>query len=619
MSQAQEAPMDRFCDLVMKGGITSGIVYPPVVQKLAQHYRFKNIGGTSAGAIAAVATAAAEYSRRKGGGEAAFERLGKLPEKLGEKVNGRNTKLFSLFQPAPGCQRLFGVLMSSLNAKGTWHRVRSVLWGLLKCYWPATILAVAASSLAFVLFGALAAAFSLVGLLLVLIGYGMYFDITRNLPSNNYGMCTGMSKAGAEQEAITPWLHGLIQNLAGRAVDDPPLTFGDLWKAPGFPPAWIEPPTGTIIRSIDLRIFTTSLSHGRPFVLPLTNETCRLFFLPHEIEPLLPKTVFTWMLEHSKEYDSNLDRIGSDPERKDAPIGFRELPCGEDFPVLLAARMSLSFPILFSAIPLWAIDYDSKKGERGFERCMFSDGGISSNFPIHLFDSFLPMWPTFGVQLEPKLPARPNMTFLPLRYLEGYGERWNRFANLASVPATRMGGFLSAVVSTMQNWNDNTVSRMPGVRDRVVRVRLNDDEGGMNLNMDPEIITRVAERGALAADDLLARFGLPSSGKPNADGWTDQRWIRLGVTLSMLHKRFVGVGLALRGSGPHAMSFEDIIDRGKGEVLPGAKNMLTDEQATALRISLKAMESFDGALRACEEQFSFDPVPEPDLRVRPSL
>lgn len=56
----------RLCDLVMKGGITSGVVYPSAVCELARLYSFKNIGGTSAGAIAAAAAAAAEYGRRQG-------------------------------------------------------------------------------------------------------------------------------------------------------------------------------------------------------------------------------------------------------------------------------------------------------------------------------------------------------------------------------------------------------------------------------------------------------------------------------------------------------------------------------------------------------------------------
>ena len=38
----------KYCDLVMKGGITSGIVYPNAALALARDYRFKNIGGTSA-------------------------------------------------------------------------------------------------------------------------------------------------------------------------------------------------------------------------------------------------------------------------------------------------------------------------------------------------------------------------------------------------------------------------------------------------------------------------------------------------------------------------------------------------------------------------------------------
>jgi hypothetical protein len=85
--EAGLAPEDRYCDLVMKGGITSGVVYPPAILKLANHYRFKNIGGTSAGAIAAVVTAAAEYFRRHHHGSlAGFERLAQLP-----RISGRKT------------------------------------------------------------------------------------------------------------------------------------------------------------------------------------------------------------------------------------------------------------------------------------------------------------------------------------------------------------------------------------------------------------------------------------------------------------------------------------------------------------------------------------------------
>ena len=54
------AAVMRTCDLVMKGGITSGVVYAGAIAELGRAFRFKRIGGTSAGAIGA-----AELWRRR--------------------------------------------------------------------------------------------------------------------------------------------------------------------------------------------------------------------------------------------------------------------------------------------------------------------------------------------------------------------------------------------------------------------------------------------------------------------------------------------------------------------------------------------------------------------------
>src|SRR5688572_28157099 len=51
------------CDIVMAGGVTSGIIYPGAVSTIARRFSFHSIGGTSVGAIAAAVTAAAEYGR----------------------------------------------------------------------------------------------------------------------------------------------------------------------------------------------------------------------------------------------------------------------------------------------------------------------------------------------------------------------------------------------------------------------------------------------------------------------------------------------------------------------------------------------------------------------------
>ena len=44
---APASRLRRTCDIVMKGGITSGVVYPQAITTLAERYDFKNIGGTS--------------------------------------------------------------------------------------------------------------------------------------------------------------------------------------------------------------------------------------------------------------------------------------------------------------------------------------------------------------------------------------------------------------------------------------------------------------------------------------------------------------------------------------------------------------------------------------------
>src|SRR3954468_4705357 len=111
----------RYCDLVMKGGLTSGIVYPNAVLALAREFRFKNIGGTSAGAIAAAASAAAALGdRRKQAGQAAdpggtagFEGLKIIAGKLASQGF-----IFSLFQPASGARRAYRLLVLLVGDAG---------------------------------------------------------------------------------------------------------------------------------------------------------------------------------------------------------------------------------------------------------------------------------------------------------------------------------------------------------------------------------------------------------------------------------------------------------------------------------------------------------------------
>ena len=50
----------------MKGGVTSGVIYPLALCELAREFRLRNVGGASAGAIAASFAAAAEVGGNYG-------------------------------------------------------------------------------------------------------------------------------------------------------------------------------------------------------------------------------------------------------------------------------------------------------------------------------------------------------------------------------------------------------------------------------------------------------------------------------------------------------------------------------------------------------------------------
>src|SRR3954467_15697507 len=90
----------------MKGGITSGVVYPKAATELARRYKFRKIGGTSAGAIAAAVVAAAEYNRAGEG----FKTVEELPQTLGKKGF-----MLELFRPDTATRPLFNALTGFLK------------------------------------------------------------------------------------------------------------------------------------------------------------------------------------------------------------------------------------------------------------------------------------------------------------------------------------------------------------------------------------------------------------------------------------------------------------------------------------------------------------------------
>ena len=618
-----KAPPDRYCDLVMKGGITSGIVYPGAIVQLSEAYRFNRIGGTSVGAIAAALTAAAEY-RRRHGSMAGFEALAELPQQLAEPVGGQ-TRLHALFQPEPPMRRLFQALFRTLNRTSARQRALAVMTGLLAA-WRAWAAAGAAAGLV------LAALLSALGLsagpvaplLLAIggaatgIGLGIHRDLVA-LVGNGFGLCNGRS-VSPDQPGLLPWLHERIQQLAGRGPDDAPLTFEDLWSAPGYPPPWLDTGTSALAgsaptRSIDLQLFTTSLSQGRPWLLPIDVEAGQLHYRRSELAPYLPASILAHLdaIPQAAPVDDRHPAQAIHAPHAD----LRRLPMAK-LPILVAVRLSLSFPLLLSAVPLWTVDDSSPANRPRLRRCWFSDGGICSNFPMHLFDSFVPKWPTFGINLGETHPdARNRHVWMPTTEAEGARERWEFAWSEDAKPLQALGAFLASIVQTAQTWNDTTSLRMPGVRDRIVHVDLAPGEGGLNLAMRASRIGTMSHYGDAAGALLRERFAADRA-DASTPAWDAHRWVRANTLLTALAGRLRGVGASI-ALDRYCMPMSGQIARARHQPPLPDGEPVTAGQAQALERTLAALAELERAFDAAGGPLPYRPEPRPELKVRPPL
>ena len=612
MTEQQEGAV-HFCDLVMKGGVTSGVIYPRLVAALSGRYRFKNIGGTSAGAIAAGASAAAELGRQRGQ-VGAFDLLARLPEELGAEVpigptgrmgqrDGRGpsrSRLSTLFQPVPALRRHFDVLMGALG-QPRGRAVLSVIGGMVAQHawamvavagvgalllWPHARLLMAAadgvtldggstlavvSSVIGIAVGVALVAASGVALAAALFARGLL----RGLRANGYGLCSGLTPPGSTgPSALTDWLHGYYNQLAGKSIDGPPLTFGELWGP--------DP----LQRRIHLEVMTSAVSQQMVYSIPFRAGTPPFYYDPEEWARLFPPAVMGALAESGGDGgDGGEDGEPFARPRVENAQGrlLRPLPRHGELPVVVAIRMSLSFPLLLSAVPLYAVDWSrdgnqrTQAAARAVEtdderrqlrlratRIWFSDGGIGSNMPLHLFDQMLPSHPTFAVNLKRPHPDHPiasedasnagGRIYLPgndrggrLRYWPepDLVDGWERLAPNAreKAPAAGLASFLWSIVTTMQNWRDESQFPTPGFRDRIVQISQAAQEGGLNLAMPAGTIAALADAGTMAAQRLIARFH--PAGEEGGLGWTHHRRARLTTFLGTMQPATVSLTAAV--------------------------------------------------------------------------
>lgn len=537
------------CDLVMKGGITSGIVYPGAVVELSKRYRFRSIGGASAGAIAAALVAAAQFSGDRSG----FAELARVPETLGATVDGEPF-LLSLFRPDKETKPLFKSGLAFMQSP--WRGIAALLRRFPRFPVLAAVLVVVAVVLGLtgnarwpVVIGVCAVA---PWVLLI----GIAADVLRSfsgLAKNDFGMCRlGPAEGGVQP--LTVWLHELVQKTGGSDAEplEKPLTFGDLW---GLEPL-AEDATDEQRRMfgerrsrlswdmservIDLQVVTTNLTNGRPMRLPVARDRYTgsaedggdLYFDKEEWGRFFPEEIVKHLVDCARaDEPDRREKIRSlEPDLTLVPLA-----TGAELPVIVAARMSLSFPILISTVPLYRVLYLNNE-PYAVRRVVFSDGGISSNFPVHFFDSPLPTRPTFAINLtgfaegEHPDPDRPEQSVRDPAPATGKAvEGWKTLRS--------MGDFAVAIKDAMQNWRDNTQAQLPGFRERIIHIKLDRGEGGLNLAMKEEKITELSNRGKEAGIRLVTLFsGSPAAPAQPTSWWDEHRFTRFRVVMSVLEQ-----------------------------------------------------------------------------------
>lgn len=518
------------CDLVMKGGSTSGVVYPPVIAELSRKYRFSNIGGTSAGAIAAAVTASAEYGRQRGHIDD-FSLLNELSNDLAQ--SGRLLELFRSTAPANlrpvldtllplvsnapqsddqtdanvsgldgsalaladrVAPELLDLLMPAQEAEQpaddtVSKTLNRVLSGLAQTHPEAhaagadagmlagsrigqyLVIAALILSIMFALPMFIARAtlagwimWAVIAVILVLGAFWLgrklssagesiggslvaVVDILRlmreEVPKNLYGICTGLGQKQppsadperrigqilAQPTALIDWLQYWINATSGPTAHGGPLTFADLSS-----------------QDVALQMVTTNLSLGRPYVLPFEPEQVFLF-QRGDMQLLFPQDIVTYLCDPRHLNPGwSLDELNQGLSNDD-PRAFFMLPNSQDLPVLVGMRLSLSFPLLISAVRLYTIsascpitDGEYRPRRDNIQANWFSDGGICSNFPIHFFDSWLPTHPTFGINLT----GLPKSAFSEV-HTDQRGSLRTPVAEEATPPNSVLPGYVSQV------------------------------------------------------------------------------------------------------------------------------------------------------------------------------
>ncbi len=325
------------------------------------------------------------------------------------------------------------------------------------------------------------------------------------VPRNYNGMCTGLGN----KLSLTNWLTAKIDEVAGL---DPNigrhLTVNDL-----------------LAHEIEFEAISSDLTRGVPIDVPRALTNYR--FRPRDFSDFFPASVVRQLGV------AEVDLRSPEP---------RAFPNWRDIPIVVAARMSLSFPVLLSAVPVYYAG-GNHSGEAP-KRNWLSDGGIVSNFPLHKFDRSLPPWPTFALDLVDRDAGAPDEIekqfflnpIVPPHNAANYSQSSQKsvMESQSEIKTADLIGFAARILSTARGWMDNSQKTLPGYAERIVQIYMYKGEGGLNLQMSNKTIRKLADRGMCGIHHLLLTWESGETDRPNQ--WDQHRWLRYKILMRELEQ-----------------------------------------------------------------------------------
>lgn len=447
---------------------------------------------------------------------------------------------------------------------------------------------------------------------------------------HHFGLLTG--------KHLVKWVDLQLRGLSGQ---NRTVTFGDLWSGarPHSTDLLHALSRDEFLRSVNLKLMVTDLSQQRPFRFPLPEHSelaesigSKLYASPADLRPIFGDDLTELIAPPNEQ--GGLYYTWNDESGSYTAVELRPIAEPWDLPVVFAVRASMSLPFLFRAVRVYRVrppttvrdnygdpipadtaPFTSPTPPAGTaapgqpwllaEELWLSDGGVTSNFPVHLFDRQLPEWPTFGLNLGAHpLGYEHQDVWLPEDW-QAHVPRWTRVRDSA-------GAFATAIIDTAREWRDVMQTHMPSTRGRVAWVWLKPSEGGTNLFMRRERVAALCVRGALAGMRLRTRF------EDSSDRWHRHRWLRMRATLHALDQVRDDVAIAL----PHYRDLLNPASAARAARISGADpappDFLPPDQAfwPAATVMLERLAAEDLETKDFQNE---TPKPAPELRHVPRV